>query len=33
VPGTVLIERMGIERRPVGVYAPNTAAALAFSDL
>jgi chromosome partitioning protein len=33
VPGTVLVERMGIERRPVGVYAPNTAAALAFSDL
>ena len=33
VPGTVLIERMGVERRPVALYAPNTAAALAFSDL
>jgi chromosome partitioning protein len=33
VPATVLLERMGIERRPVGDYAPNTAAALAFSDL
>ncbi|MCU1414491.1 MAG: hypothetical protein JWN80_1831 [Microbacteriaceae bacterium] len=33
VPGTVVIERMGIERRPVGVYAPNTAASLAYSDL
>ena len=33
VPGTVLIERMGIERRPVGVYATNTAASIAFSDL
>lgn len=33
VPGTVVIEKMGIERSPVGVYAPNTAAALAFSEL
>jgi cellulose biosynthesis protein BcsQ len=33
VPGTVLIERMGVERRPVALYALNTAAALAFSDL
>jgi len=24
---------MGIERRPVGVCAPNTAASLAFADL
>jgi len=33
VPGTVLIERMGIERRPVGVYAPNSAASYAYSEL
>ncbi|AMM20762.1 hypothetical protein AX769_12205 [Frondihabitans sp. PAMC 28766] len=33
VPGTVLIEKMGIERRPIGVYAPNTAAAHAFAEL
>lgn len=33
VPSTVVIERMGIERLPVGVYAPNTAAALGFSEL
>jgi chromosome partitioning protein len=33
VPGTVLIERMGTERRPVGDYAPNTPASLAFSEL
>lgn len=33
VPATVLIERMGVERQPVGVYAPNTAAAHAFAEL
>ena len=33
VPATVVIERMGLERRPVGDYAPNTPAALAFSEL
>ncbi len=33
VPATVVIERMGIERSPVGIYAPNTAAALGFTEL
>lgn len=33
VPSTVVIEKMGIVRAPVASYAPNTAAALAFSDL
>lgn len=33
VPSTVVIERMGSERAPVGVYAPNTEAALSFSEL
>jgi cellulose biosynthesis protein BcsQ len=33
VPGTVVIERMGVERQPVGVYAPNTPASLVFSEL
>ncbi len=33
VPSTVIIERMGVERAPIASYAPNTPAALAFSDL
>lgn len=33
VPSTVVIERMGTERAPVGVYAPGTEAALAFTRL
>lgn len=33
VPATVQIERMGTERAPVGKYAPQAAAALAFGEL
>lgn len=33
VPATVVIERMGAERAPVGVYAPSSEAARAFSQL
>ncbi|GAA0993814.1 ParA family protein [Subtercola frigoramans] len=33
VPSSVVIERMGTERSPVGVYAPRTESANAFSEL
>ncbi|MEA9985911.1 MULTISPECIES: ParA family protein [Subtercola] len=33
VPSSVVIERMGTERAPVGVYAPRTEAAHAYSEL
>ncbi|TFD62596.1 ParA family protein [Cryobacterium suzukii] len=33
VPATVLIERMGAERAPIGTYAPSTEAARVFAQL
>jgi chromosome partitioning protein len=33
VPATVIVERMGSERAPVGSYAPHAEAALAYADL
>jgi len=33
VPATVLIERMGAERAPIGSYAPNAEAARAYAEL
>ena len=33
IPNASIIERMGIERAPVGVYAPNSDAAAAFRSL
>ena len=33
IPNASVIERMGIERAPVAVFAPDTAAATAFRQL
>lgn len=33
VPATVLVERMGMERAPIGSYAPSTEAARAYGEL
>jgi cellulose biosynthesis protein BcsQ len=33
VPATVLIERMGTERAPIGAYAPGAEAARAYGEL
>ena len=33
IPNASIIERMGVERAPVGVYAPSSAAAAAFVGL
>lgn len=33
VPSASVVERMGVERAPVGAYAPSSAAALAFRSL
>ena len=33
IPASSHVERMGLERRPVGTYAPRCSAAAAFSDL
>ena len=33
IPNSSIIERMGVERAPVGVYAPTSAAAAAFRSL
>jgi cellulose biosynthesis protein BcsQ len=33
VPNASVVERMGVERQPVGAFAPRTAAAIAYRDL
>jgi cellulose biosynthesis protein BcsQ len=33
IPTSAVIERMGVERAPVGMYAPSTAAARSYRDL
>jgi chromosome partitioning protein len=33
IPNASVVERMGVERAPIGAFAPRTAASLAFRDL